>query len=85
MNNMPQYIGLFATVLTTACYVPQALHVVRSRNTGGISLIAYLTLFCGIILWLIYGILQHDWPIILANSVTLPLLTVVIIMKLRHK
>jgi MtN3 and saliva related transmembrane protein len=81
---MTEWIGLLAAILTTACYVPQALHVVRERNTDGISLSAYLTLFIGIVLWLVYGLLMHDMPLILANGLTLPLLCVVIYVKIQH-
>ena len=80
-----QWIGFAAALLTTGCYIPQALHVVRSRNTGGISLLGYSALFCGVFLWLVYGIMVKDWPLILANGITLPLLAIVLFMKLRHK
>ncbi len=82
---MKEIIGLMAALLTTACYIPQALHVLRSHSTAGISLLAYATLFIGIALWLVYGLLLGDLPIILANGLTLPLLSVVIIKKLRNR
>lgn len=82
---MIETIGLLAAILTTGCYIPQALHVVRSRNTGGISLLAYSTLFTGIALWFIYGLFIHDMPLILANGITLPLVGLIIAMKIRHK
>jgi MtN3 and saliva related transmembrane protein len=82
---MTEWIGYLAAVLTTACYLPQALHVIRERNTAGISLLAYVTLFVGVALWTVYGILIGRWPIILANAMTLPLLLVVLVMKVRLK
>jgi MtN3 and saliva related transmembrane protein len=82
---MTQWIGYLAAILTTACYIPQALHVLRERKTEGISLFAYSVLFCGVASWLMYGILMSDWPIILANGCTLPFLVFIIVMKLRLK
>ncbi len=82
---MVKLIGFIAAILTTGCYIPQAWHVVKERNTGGISLLAYVTLFTGIALWFVYGIMMDDMPLILANGLTLPLLAIVIAMKLRHK
>ncbi len=82
---MIEFIGFLAAVLTTACYIPQAWHVFNTRNTGGISLLAYLTLFCGIALWLIYGLFLHSLPLIFANGITLPFVGIVIAMKLKHK
>jgi len=78
-----EIIGLFAAILTTACYIPQTLHVFKSRKTDGISLLGYSTLFAGVSLWLIYGIMLGDLPLILANGITLPLILAIIIMKIR--
>ena len=82
---MTEFIGFLAAILTTACYIPQAVHVLRTRNTGGISLLAYSTLFLGIALWIIYGIFISSMPIMLANAITLPLVGTVIVLKLKHK
>jgi MtN3 and saliva related transmembrane protein len=82
---MTELIGFLAAILTTACYVPQAWHVVKERKTDGISLLAYVTLFSGVSLWFIYGILMADWPLILANGISLPLIGTVIAMKIRSK
>lgn len=81
---MTEWIGLMAAVLTTGCYVPQALHVIRERTTSGISLIAYIALLIGVTLWCIYGILISNIPLILANGITTPLVLIVVVMKIRH-
>jgi MtN3 and saliva related transmembrane protein len=82
---MTETIGLLAAILTTVCYMPQAWHVIRTRHTAGISLLAYVTLFGGVSLWLVYGILLHDIPLMLANGLTLPMILIVIVIKIRHK
>ncbi|MCR9107239.1 MAG: SemiSWEET family transporter, partial [Gammaproteobacteria bacterium] len=51
--------------------LPQALLTLRTRKTDEISLIMYLMLNLGILCWLIYGVLQNDLALMLANSVTL--------------
>ena len=83
MTDYAGWIGSAAAAFTTACYFPQALHVVRTRKTAGISLFAYLTLFTGVALWTVYGILIASWPLILANGITLPVLLTIIVMKIR--
>ena len=81
---MTEWIGILAGILTTACYIPQAMHVIRERNTQGISLLAYLALFCGVTLWFVYGLLLWNMPLLLANGISLPLIATVLIMKIRH-
>ncbi len=44
----------------------------------------YVIFVAGVLLWLIYGVLQRDVPLILANGVTALLAGAVLILKLRH-
>lgn len=77
-------IGLLAALCTTAAFVPQVIQAWQTRETRGISLGMYLTFTVGLSLWLLYGILLRDLPIIVANAVTLLLAATVIRLKLRH-
>lgn len=76
-------IGLAAGTLTTISFVPQVLRTWRSRSAGDISLAMFSLFSLGVVLWLIYGIMNDAPPIILANAVTLVLAVAVLVMKLR--
>ena len=82
-STLVEIVGAAAALLTTVCWLPQAMHVIRSRNTSAISLSAYSVFAAGIALWLGYGLLLGKWPLILANLVTLPLVLVILGLKLR--
>ncbi|WP_028451407.1 SemiSWEET transporter [Chitinilyticum aquatile] len=75
-------LGLAAAICTTVAFVPQVWQVWRSRSAKDISLGMYLIFITGVALWLVYGILGRDLPLILANSVTLLLAGSVLVMKL---
>lgn len=76
-------LGYLAATLTTVSFVPQATHVIRTRDTRAISLVSY-SLFClGIATWLAYGVALHAAPIVVANSVTLVLASLVLALKIR--
>jgi len=81
---MTTAIGLLAALLTTAAFLPQVLHTLATRDTRGISLRMYVIFVAGVLLWLIYGLLTGDLPLILANGVTLLLAGAILILKLRH-
>ncbi len=66
-------VGLMAGTLTTLAFLPQVIRTWRSRSTKDISLWMFLIFCTGISLWLIYGILLVDVPIIVANALTLVL------------
>jgi MtN3 and saliva related transmembrane protein len=73
-------IGFAAAILTTIAFVPQVLHILRSGNVEGISIAMYSVLISGVSLWLVYGIILDELPIILANSITLVLTITVVIL-----
>ncbi len=65
-----QALGLVAAVLTTAANIPQAFKIIRTKSTQSISTMTYSLLLTGFIVWITYGILDDDLPIILANSIS---------------
>lgn len=76
-------IGSIAAVLTTSSFLPQAIKVLRTRNTEAISLTMYALFTCGVTLWLVYGIITVQWSITIANAVTVVLAAIILGMKLR--
>lgn len=82
---MTEWIGILAGFCTTLAFLPQVIKTYRSRSARDLSL-SMFSIFCtGIILWLIYGILIDDLPIILANSVTLLLAGILLFFKLSFR
>ncbi len=77
-------VSALAAILTTAAFLPQALHIIRYKETKGISLLMYAAFASGVALWLVFGIMISNWPIILANAVTLVLTLTIVALKLRY-
>ncbi len=69
----PQVLGYMAGFLTTVAFVPQVLHVFRTRSTKDVSLGMFLLFSSGVALWLVYGVWISSWPVIWTNVVTLAL------------
>ena len=80
-----EYIGSLAAACTTLCWVPQAVKIIREKQTQGISLITQAVFTVGLALWLTYGILLTNWPLMLANAVTLVLSLVILILKVHYR
>ena len=77
-------IGGLGAVLTTVCWLPQAVQIVRERDTRAISLTTTAGFSIGILLWLVYGAALVDWPLIASSAVTLALMLVILGLKIRH-
>lgn len=81
----PTWVGIAAAVLTTAAFAPQAIQAWRTRSTRDVSLPMFLMMVGGIVLWLVYGLLIGDLPLILANAVTLLLAGSILVAKIRFR
>jgi len=78
-------IGLGAAMCTTFSLLPQAFKVIKTRRTKDLSLSMYSIFVLGVALWLTYGLLIHDWPIIIANIITLIFSGIILGFKIRYK
>jgi MtN3 and saliva related transmembrane protein len=79
-----EIVGLVAAFLTTVAFLPQVIHTIRTRSTHDISLRMYSLYTVGIFLWLMYGLLLGDVPLIASNAVTFLLSGTILALKLRH-
>ena len=77
-------VGYAAAILTTGSFVPQALLTLRTRDVSGISFSMYSAFAVGVALWLLYGVLSRQWPIVVANAVTLALALVILSVKVKE-
>ena len=78
-------LGLVAGTLTTLSFLPQLLKAWKSRSTHDISF-GMLALFsAGLVLWIVYGLIVADVPVIMANSVTLIFVGLILVLKLRYR
>jgi len=83
LPDLPDAVGYLAAFLTTSSFVPQALLTLRTRDVSGISLSMYGAFTVGVALWLLYGIAIGQWPVIVANAVTLALAATILWTKVR--
>jgi MtN3 and saliva related transmembrane protein len=77
-----EMLGTLAALLTTGSFLPQALHTLRTRDVSGISLAMYSAFTAGVALWIAYGVALGEWPIIVANAITLALAATILATKI---
>jgi MtN3 and saliva related transmembrane protein len=82
-SNAIKIVGIVAGICTAVSLLPQLIKIIRNKKAEDISIIYLVTLFCGLALWIWYGFLREDIPIILTNvaSIILNVLTLFLGMK----
>ena len=82
--NLVELIGYAAGTGTTLSFLPQLIVVYKHKSAKDVSY-GWLGIFStGVILWLIYGLLLHSWPVILTNALTLSLVLAILALKVRY-
>lgn len=83
--NAVTILGLTAAFCTTFSFMPQAIKTIQTKNTSGISLYMYALFAIGTLLWLLYGILSNNLPVMIANGITFVFAAVILTYKIKYK
>jgi MtN3 and saliva related transmembrane protein len=75
--------GYLAAICTTVSFIPQIIKIIKEKEAKDISIGMYLIFTFGIMMWLVYGILLNEIPIIIANSFTLIFALIILYLKFR--
>ncbi len=76
-------IGAAAGTCSTLAYLPQVYRAWHRRSTADISLVMFVVMALGASLWLAYGFMLDDMPIIATNVASLVLMLAVVVAKIR--
>lgn len=82
---MIHYLGYFAGILTVGSFLPQVIRTWRTRKTGDLSLGMFALLSTASSLWIIYGVITSDWPVILTNAGMVAMNGALAVAKLRYR
>ena len=77
-------LGYSAGIFIVVSLIPQIIKSWKTKSTKDISLPRYLIYIIGIILWLVYGTIIRNWPMIIANAINLVLAFSVLFLKLKY-
>ena len=75
-------VGSLAAACSVASFAPQAWKIIRTRDTNSLSTGMYVLTVCGFGLWLAYGVMLGQWPLIVTNGACLSMASFILAMKL---
>jgi MtN3 and saliva related transmembrane protein len=78
------YLGYFAGLLTVCAFLPQVIRTWRTRQTRDLSLGMFALLSTASTLWIVYGALTADWPVVATNAGMVALNGALAVAKLRY-
>ena len=79
-----QLIGICAGILTAVSLIPQFVKSVREKRVDDISPFMFIVLFAGNGLWLYYGVLLNDVPIMATNAFSVVMDAAMLTLKIKY-
>jgi MtN3 and saliva related transmembrane protein len=80
-----RYLGYFAGFLTVVSFLPQVLRTWKTRRTKDLSMGMFGLIITASILWIVYGTITSDWPVILTNTGMIALNGALAVAKVRYE
>ena len=77
-------LGMLAGTMSSVVFLPQVIKTYRSKSAKDISLLMFSFATISVILWLGYGIMIHNGPVIYTNSCVLLLSVIMLYFKLKY-
>ena len=80
-----RYLGYLAGTLTVGSFVPQVVRAWRTRRTTDLSMATFALLVTASTLWMVYGVWNNDWPVVITNGGMVTLNGILAAAKFRYK
>ena len=74
-------IGIVAGVLTGISMLTQLVKMIKEKEGKDISAGMLIVLLAGLAVWVAYGIMKKDWPIIITNAFSFLVNSIIITLK----
>ena len=80
-----EWVGIAAGICTAVSLLPQIVKIVKEKKSEDISLTYLIVLLSGLSLWIVYGILRKDLPVIVTNAFSVVICFVTMFLGFKYK
>jgi MtN3 and saliva related transmembrane protein len=81
----PSVVGWMATTISVTSLMPQVVHVVKTENLHGISVVSWIMTIMSSASWMIYGWMLNDIIMSVINYFTIPMMIFILSKAIRWR
>ena len=78
-------VGIAGGILTGTSMLPQLIKMFQEKKASQVSVFMLLILISGLSLWVWYGFLKEDWPIIVTNIFSLVVNIIMVFLRYKYR
>ena len=82
--SIEEIVGIGAGICTATSLLPQVIKTIQTKEAEEVSIGMLLTLMAGLVLWIVYGWMKQDIPILVTNSFSLLLNVIMIFLRIKY-
>lgn len=83
--NSEQIVGMIAGIFTALAMMPQLIKILREKKAQDVSGWMLAVLLTGLSLWVVYGWMKNDLPILITNGFSVALNLVLAFFRYKYK
>jgi MtN3 and saliva related transmembrane protein len=82
--NLTQIVGIVAGLFTASSLIPQVVKTLKEKKAEDVSMLTLIVLLTGVSLWIVYGIMRDDIPIIATNAISFMVNVTMIVLRVKY-
>ena len=79
------FIGTAGGIVSSVTFLPQVIKIWKTKSAKDLSMMTLFFLILNVSLWLTYGLLKTDFPLIITNSIVLTMILIMVYFKMKFK
>jgi MtN3 and saliva related transmembrane protein len=83
--DIANFIGTCSGFISSVTFLPQVIKIYQTKSAKDLSFGTLFFLVLGVSLWLVYGLLKTDYPIIITNAIVLSMVFIMVYFKYKFK
>jgi MtN3 and saliva related transmembrane protein len=83
--DMVQVLGLVAGACTSTAALPQLVKAWKTKEVKDVSAKMFILYVLGNSLWLIYGLIRSDMPIVVTNAIAVTFQGMMLFLKIKYR
>ena len=82
---LENFIGTAGGIVSSVTFLPQVIKIWKTKSAQDLSMMTLFFLILNVSLWLTYGLLKTDFPLIITNSIVLTMILIMVYFKLKFR
>ncbi len=83
--NIENFFGIAGGIVSSVTFLPQVIKIWKTKSAKDLSMVTLMFLILNVSLWLIYGVLKNDYPLMITNGIVLSMVLAMVYFKLTFK